>query len=74
MGGCKIITQQFLVNKEETKGSKMVRLFSYYFPSNTLFQMGLEAVLLFAIIFLGGFLIIIVMLAPKHSPPFLSAF
>ncbi len=34
----------------------MVRLFSYYFPSNTLFQMGLEAVLLFATIFLGGLL------------------
>lgn len=34
----------------------MVRLFSYYFPSNTLFQMGLEATLLFAIIFFGGML------------------
>ncbi len=34
----------------------MVRLFSYYFPSNTLFQMGLEATLLFSIIFFGGML------------------
>ncbi|HUW38642.1 MAG TPA: TIGR03013 family XrtA/PEP-CTERM system glycosyltransferase [Rhodocyclaceae bacterium] len=34
----------------------MVRLFSYYFPSNTLFQMGLEATLLFGIIFMGGVL------------------
>ncbi len=34
----------------------MVRLFSYYFPSNTLFQMGFEAFLLFGIIFFGGML------------------
>lgn len=31
-------------------------MFSYYFPSNTLFQMGLESSLLFGIIFLGGIL------------------
>lgn len=32
----------------------MVRMFSYYFPSNTVFQVGLELLLLFGIIFLAG--------------------
>lgn len=34
----------------------MVRMFSYYFPSNTLCQMGLESALLFCIIVVGGWL------------------